>query len=622
MRFIQTLSRHWPWWVVACLGCSVGADSIKVRRDDPEQRTDAGTPGAGAVKDAATPGLDGGTDGGTDGGVDSGVDGGADGAVAVDSGADAEVAVECVTNASCNGGKVCVIASGRCECVAQAATGCGADGNLHWFDSCGVEGDETLDCCGVGCTGAACNAPDTQASTGCSAGNLFSFDSCGNPTTMHTDCCGAGCTSGSCNAPTPQASSACYMGDRSWYDACGALGTQRQSCCGMGCTGDSCNAPDPQASSSCYMGDRYWFDSCGAPTTERQDCCGAGCTGDSCSAPNPQASSSCYMGDRHWINACGVRTTKREDCCDVGCTGDACNAPNPNAASVCYMGDEYWQDSCGVRGLLKKGCCGQGCAGGTCNAPNPQASTTCQNGDVFYVNSCGVVGSLAQNCGSDVCVNDDCNGGCPPDMVPISGTTVCIDRYEGSVFSNSDCTGTQYVSLDGVPGYPGQITSNGLSGTVMVGGASYTLVAPTLTLYACSKAGVEPAHNPSWFQAKRLCEGRSKRMCTLIEWWGGCGTDAYAYGNTYSMSACNMDGLRGSVANAGSYPNCEGGQPNLFDMHGNLREWVDCASTFCPTPGGDYLDPSVDWNCTAYSGGPAYTSPQQWHGMRCCDDLP
>jgi Sulfatase-modifying factor enzyme 1 len=342
--------------------------------------------------------------------------------------------------------------------------------------------------------------------------------------------------------------------------------------------------------------------------------------GASCVVSNANASTACNSGDLWWFDNCGARATVKQDCCDQGCNANACVAPNAHASTQCFGSNEYWVDSCGVRTAKKTDCCGMGCASNQCNAPNPMASKMCSNGDVYWVDSCGAQQQLATGCAGNGCETGACLPACPTDMVSASAR-YCIDRYEASVWSASNCTGTAYFKSSGdfPTSFPALASSAGLSGAVQVAGSSYTLSAPTATLYACSKTGVVPAQYITYFQAKRACENSGKRLCTLAEQQTACGS-IFPYGSTYDPLACNgADAGKGAVVAAGSMTRCEGSVPGLYDMSGNVLEWAQCDAQNCWRSSGTFESGESVLKCSYYSGTYA-SSALVGEGFRCCRD--
>jgi formylglycine-generating enzyme required for sulfatase activity len=147
--------------------------------------------------------------------------------------------------------------------------------------------------------------------------------------------------------------------------------------------------------------------------------------------------------------------------------------------------------------------------------------------------------------------------------------------------------------------------------------------------------------------AAAYCASLHKRMCGKIgggslsvaypdalpaidaaesEWFRACtGGDqrAYPYGNDYRLGACND--ANSWPVKVGSHPGCEGGAAGLFDMSGNVSEWVDeCAaggsgapSDNCLNRGGAFFSKPDALRCDArqfiYRGSVSSTT-----GFRCC----
>lgn len=189
----------------------------------------------------------------------------------------------------------------------------------------------------------------------------------------------------------------------------------------------------------------------------------------------------------------------------------------------------------------------------------------------------------------------------------------CMDRYESSMWETADCTGQQYglvgecehLEDGGLPGewmtddypagFPDLVESDGCSGGCedYVGELDWIEIVPQETpVYACSLEGVVPAKYLSWFQAKRACENSGKVLCPIEVWRAACsngGKRNYPYGGDptagdtdgYDPSACNgveYDGVDpqslGTPQNTGDAASCEGGKHGLFDLSGNVAEYV------------------------------------------------
>jgi hypothetical protein len=167
-------------------------------------------------------------------------------------------------------------------------------------------------------------------------------------------------------------------------------------------------------------------------------------------------------------------------------------------------------------------------------------------------------------------------------MVRIDASTA-IDAYEAVVYSSPECTGTRYgaTSDDYPAGFPA------------VGD-------PGVTLYACSLPDLLPSGYLSWHRAGWACAAQGKRLCTATEYSTACRgpeLSRYPYGTAFFSGWCNDGWLaEGHKEATGSYPVCESGS-RLFDMSGNLGEWVSNTDPNNPSnalQGGGYY---TCWIC-------------------------
>jgi serine/threonine protein kinase/formylglycine-generating enzyme required for sulfatase activity len=140
--------------------------------------------------------------------------------------------------------------------------------------------------------------------------------------------------------------------------------------------------------------------------------------------------------------------------------------------------------------------------------------------------------------------------------------------------------------------------------------------------------GVKPVSNVPWSSAKKLCEGKGKRLCEESEWEKACkgqGNVRFPYGNSFQLDACNTEDDVGDprpLANSGAFSRCRSGY-GVADMSGNLAEWTN--TPFKDTPqkvikGGSFGRPDVRARCSArfhLSPGAAAADT----GFRCCADL-
>ncbi len=150
-----------------------------------------------------------------------------------------------------------------------------------------------------------------------------------------------------------------------------------------------------------------------------------------------------------------------------------------------------------------------------------------------------------------------------------------------------------------------------------------------------------PMANVDWCDARAYCDWAGKRLCgqinggaiaaadaldqTLSQWFLACGGPngaTHPNPDTNNPDACNSNGGFDNVAPVATFPDCEGFYPGLFDLEGNVAEWVDScdgvtgAADLCLLLGGNIIDnqsyctESYDDNQRAAT---AYT-----FGFRCC----
>lgn len=143
-----------------------------------------------------------------------------------------------------------------------------------------------------------------------------------------------------------------------------------------------------------------------------------------------------------------------------------------------------------------------------------------------------------------------------------------------------------------------------------------------------------PVNCVTFVGAEQYCRWIGARLCTETEWLDACrGTEARAfpYGSTFDVEVCNtqshtikVDGRALSTSPVRSYRRCEGGLAGLFDMAGNVAEWVDsCHGDYCKFRGAGYLsnDPVDRFAaCGAVCSGNDKGFQSGIVGIRCCKD--
>lgn len=141
------------------------------------------------------------------------------------------------------------------------------------------------------------------------------------------------------------------------------------------------------------------------------------------------------------------------------------------------------------------------------------------------------------------------------DDVMVRVGPLCIDKYEASVWSEKNATGTLYGVFAGQSVYPAGFPDNGNW---------------SVPVYAVSKAGVLPSTGLTWFMAQQACALSGKRLLTNAEWqMAAAGTPDLGVDD--KISDCVIGTYE--VAKTGSRKSCSSAW-GVNDMVGNVWEWV------------------------------------------------
>lgn len=135
-----------------------------------------------------------------------------------------------------------------------------------------------------------------------------------------------------------------------------------------------------------------------------------------------------------------------------------------------------------------------------------------------------------------------------------------------------------------------------------------------------NKRGVAPTVNVAFADAKRLCEGKGKRMCSEEEWEKACkgpGNARWPYGNVFDANACNTEDETGEdrvVSPSGRFAKCRSGF-GVADLSGNASEWTADKVI----KGGSFARADFAVRCSARQAGGGGGKNAEV-GFRCCSD--
>ena len=141
-----------------------------------------------------------------------------------------------------------------------------------------------------------------------------------------------------------------------------------------------------------------------------------------------------------------------------------------------------------------------------------------------------------------------------------------------------------------------------------------------------------PVNCVSYHGAEQYCAHVGGRVCTEPEWLAACrGTDdrAFPYGPSYEADSCNArssalagQGVSLGTAPVGTIDSCRGGLDGLYDMAGNVAEWVSgCKGDYCKFRGAGYMsNEPVEMfaGCTGVCSGNDKSLQSGVVGIRCC----
>jgi sulfatase modifying factor 1 len=225
-------------------------------------------------------------------------------------------------------------------------------------------------------------------------------------------------------------------------------------------------------------------------------------------------------------------------------------------------------------------------------------------------------------------------GACPkgpgPRMVPVE-SGYCIDSTE--------VTNQQYVDFLNDPNKPAaaKLPAACQANNLQPG-------YPRLPPWTLDPTKLDfPINNVDWCDAYTYCKWAGKRLCGKIgggslrpdevtsyaasQWMRACtanGRRAYPYEGSYDPGACDSGNPIDPVKlhAVGTRRSCEGGYQGLFDMGGNVVEWIDaCEAKTCYLVGGSYVaQPVLETGCQRTPYPEVSTEKYDLAGFRCCSN--
>jgi hypothetical protein len=142
-----------------------------------------------------------------------------------------------------------------------------------------------------------------------------------------------------------------------------------------------------------------------------------------------------------------------------------------------------------------------------------------------------------------------------------------------------------------------------------------------------NEAGAIPTENVTREDAAHLCEQRSERLCTELEWERACKgpeSTTYEYGDTYKASTCGtgVPAERAAKQPSGERTACKSGF-GVLEMHGGPWEWTDASwgrgtsRDLGVLRGGNEVSGELVGRCAnGLARPPATKGPTM--GFRCC----
>jgi formylglycine-generating enzyme required for sulfatase activity len=264
---------------------------------------------------------------------------------------------------------------------------------------------------------------------------------------------------------------------------------------------------------------------------------------------------------------------------------------------------------------------------------------------VLLVAACSTSGSPAADCPTKRYVGEGdapcaTGKGGPMRQIPLpDGGTMCIDETEVTVADYE-----AFVASSPSVKLP-------MTDPAYARCAAKTTVAPSCETTCTGPDCQLPQDCVDQCDAKLYCLWAGKRLCgpidaatplaladvndpTKNQWMNACGSSGrtWPYGPNYESTACNTSDETpapcGGPAITSTYPKCQaptGPYDQVFDLSGNLSEWVDASQEGADWPeqrcvimGGSYVHYWGDVSCSGATLQWPCNSENPEFGFRCC----
>jgi len=133
----------------------------------------------------------------------------------------------------------------------------------------------------------------------------------------------------------------------------------------------------------------------------------------------------------------------------------------------------------------------------------------------------------------------------------------------------------------------------------------------------------KPKGNVSYTEAKDLCKARGARLCTVEEFERACmGARGYTYpyGVEYEPSHCHLPERATRSIEVGTRPGCTSDSWQVYDLIGNVAEWVDSDKGGVTCGGSFWTANGEGANCRRHYCSEPNKARWSFIGFRCCSD--